>query len=103
MRTVSNSFAVFILVAGMGGEATAGELRPYSLPSQKMESGQYQQRRAEEKVDESFYIKFERDSKKYNARKKAETNTYLKDKLKRSTTEAEVNHYRRLQRILNGR
>jgi len=104
MRAVMYVFVTLTLIVGMGRQAAAGELRPYSLPSQKMDSGQYQQRRVvEERVDESFYMKFERDSKKYDAKKKAKINAYLKDKLKKSRTIAETNHYSRLQRILNGR
>jgi hypothetical protein len=104
MRAVTYLFVVLTLFVGIEGTGTAAELRPYSLPSQKMDSGQYQQRRiVEERVDESFYMKFERDSKKYDAKKKAETNAYLKNKLKKSSTIAETNHYRRLERILNGR
>jgi len=104
MRAASYSFAVLILIAGMGGSVAAGELRPYSLPSQKMDPGQNQQRRvAEERVDESFYMQFERDSKRYDAYKKSKINAYLKDKLKKTSTMAETDHYSRLQRILNGR
>ena len=99
MRAASYSFAISILIAGMGGLVVAG-----ILPSQKTDPGQYQQLRvAEERIDESFYMQFERDSKKYDAYKKAKINAYLRDKLKKSNTMAETNHYSRLQRILNGR
>jgi len=99
MRAALYSFVVLILIAGMGGPVVAG-----ILPSQKTDAGQYQQRRvAEERVDESFYMQFERDSKKYDAYKKARINVYLKDKLKKSSTMAETDHYSRLLRILNGR
>lgn len=106
------TFAALILVIGMAKTAPASELRPYSLPSQNMvlpsqnmeTRGQYQQRQViHERVDESFYEKFARDSKKYDAKKKARTKSYLKDKLKKSNTDAEVTHYTRLLNILNGR
>jgi len=105
LLTPSCLFTTLILIADMGVAVTAAELRPYSLPSQNMENpGQYQQSRVtEQKVDESFYENFERDSKKYDAKKKAKTNAYLKNKLKKSRTDAEVTHYKRLQSILNGR
>lgn len=105
LRAVPYSFAALTLIVSMEAPVTGAELRPYSLPSQKMDSSdQYQQRRViEERVDESFYEKFEQDIRNYDVKKKAETNAYLKDKLNKSRTGAEVNHYKRLLSILNRR
>lgn len=105
IRAVTYISAALVQVVCMGVPVTAAELRPYSLPSQNMDNAvQYQQRRiVVEKVDESFYDKFVQDSKKYDAKKKAKTTAYLKDKLKKSSTEAELNHYSRLLKILQKR
>ena len=105
LRAVPYSFAALMLIVNMEAPVTGAELRPYSLPSQKMDSSdQYQQRRViEERVDESFYGKFEQDSRNYDAKKKAKTKVYLNDKLKKSRTDAEETHYKRLLSILNRR
>jgi hypothetical protein len=104
VRSAAFPATVFALLFCLTASANAAELRPYSLPSQKLDNpGMYQKQIVrQEKVDESFYKKFASDCKKYDTGRKARTAAMLRSKLKKSGTEAERAHYNRLLNILKG-